>query len=117
MRISTNNEYGELQSIILGSVKNGCWPIDDQFFNKMIDASTFPGTFTKGSLPTDIIQQTEQQLNHLQDILEQRGVTVVRPNTNRPHCAFSARDILLTIGDKIIVCPTPFTSRQNEAKL
>ena len=117
MRIRTDNEYGELQSIILGSVKNGSWPINDQFFNKMIDASTFHGTLIKGPLPTDIIHQTEQQLNHLQDILQQRGVTVVRPDTNRPHCAFSARDILLTIGNKIIVCPTPFSSRQHEAKL
>ena len=43
MRIRTNNEYGELQSIILGSVNNGHWPIDDQFFDKMIDASIFYG--------------------------------------------------------------------------
>ena len=51
MRIRTDNEYGELQSIILGSVNNGSWPIDDQFFNKMIDASTFHGTLIKGPLP------------------------------------------------------------------
>lgn len=34
VKISTKNEYGELKSIILGSVENFQWPENDKEFNE-----------------------------------------------------------------------------------
>ena len=117
MRIRTINEYDQLQSVLLGSVKNGAWPTNDVFFDMMIESSTYKNTLTKGPLSQSVIDQTEQELEYLQNILLKRGVEVIRPNTAQPHCAFSARDVLLTLDNKVIICPTPYFSRQNEKTL
>jgi scyllo-inosamine-4-phosphate amidinotransferase 1 len=117
MKISTNNEYGNLKSIIVGSVENMSWPSDDKEFNAGIDRSTYPGTLTRGALPKEVINEATGDLDRLVQILENRDIEVHRPLTSQPHWAYSARDILLTVGEKLIQCPTPFESRANEIEL
>ena len=117
MKISTVNEYSELKSIIVGSVENMSWPTDDNEFNRSIDRSTFPGTLTRGTLPKQVSEEATEDLDRLVQILENRDIEVYRPLTDRPHWAYSARDILLTVGDMVIQCPTPFDSRANELEL
>ena len=117
MKISTVNEYSELKSIIVGSVENMSWPTDDNEFNRSIDRSTFPGTLTRGTLPKQVSEEATEDLDRLVQILENRDIEVYRPLTDQPHWAYSARDILLTVGDMVIQCPTPFDSRANELDL
>ena len=117
MKISTVNEYSELKSIIVGSVENMSWPTDDNEFNRSIDRSTFPGTLTRGTLPKQVSEEATEDLDRLVQILENRDIEVYRPLTDQPHWAYSARDILLTVGDMVIQCPTPFDSRANELEL
>ena len=107
MRIRTNNEYGELQSIILGSVNNGSWPIDDHFFNKMIDKSSYHTKLQRGPIAKDIMDITKHQLDQLCETLDKQGVSILRPSGLQEHWRLSARDVLLTIGDKVIQCPKP----------
>ena len=117
MKVSTKNEYGKLKSALLGSVQGGAWPHDDEFLEEMIDASTWPTTLEKIKFNEDVINDTQHELSLLQDLLESNGVEVHRPKINGSHWAYSARDILLTVGDKLIECPTPYSSRRNEAEL
>ena len=117
MKISTVNEYSELKSIIVGSVENMSWPTDDNEFNRSIDRSTYPGTLTRGTLPKQVSEEATEDLDRLVQILENRDIEVYRPLTDRPHWAYSARDILLTVGDMVIQCPTPFDSRADELDL
>ena len=102
MKIFTKNEYSTLRSVIVGSAQQSAWPMDDPAFDRSIEASTHEGTLIKGPLPDDIIEEAEQDLDRLVYILEQEKVTVYRPETTRSHWSYSARDILLTVGNRII---------------
>ena len=117
MKISTRNEYGALKSVIVGSVDNMEWPTDDKEFNAGIERSTYPGTLTRGALPKEVMLEASEDLERLVQILENRDIEVYRPLTEQPHWSYSARDILLTVGDMVIQCPTPFDSRSNELQL
>ena len=117
MKISTKNEYGELKSVIVGSVENMSWPTEDKEFNAGIDRSTYPRSLTRGALPKEVIIEASEDLERLVQILENRDIEVYRPLTDKPHWAYSARDILLTVNDTVIQCPTPFQSRADELNL
>lgn len=117
MKIFTKNEYSPLRSVIVGSARQSAWPMDDPAFDQSVDASTYESTLIRGPLPDHIVQEAEEDLNRLVDILVQETVTVYRPKIIRPHWSYSARDILLTVGNTIIECPTQYLSRANEAEL
>ena len=117
MQISTSNEYGKLKSVIVGSVNNMSWPADDKEFNTSIDRSTYPTTLIRGAIPDAVKHEATEDLERLVNILENKKIKVYRPLTNKPHWAYSARDIILTIGDMVIQCPTPFDSRADELEL
>ena len=117
VKISTKNEYGELKSIILGSVENFQWPENDKEFNEGISRSTYHETLTPGKPPVHVMNEASADLDSLSSIMEDRDIMVHRPVISTTHWAYSARDILLTVGNKIIQCPTPFSSRANELEL
>tara|TARA_E500000318_G_scaffold7736_3_gene7145 strand:+ start:541 stop:1449 length:909 start_codon:yes stop_codon:yes gene_type:complete len=117
MKISISNEYGSLKSVIVGSVDNMSWPEGDIEFNRSIDRSTYPTTLIRGPIPDVVKQEATDDLRRLVDILENRKIQVHRPLTTKPHWAYSARDIILTIGDMAIQCPTPFDSRADELEM
>jgi N-dimethylarginine dimethylaminohydrolase len=117
MKIFTKNEYSPLRSVIVGSAKQFAWPADDPAFDQSIAASTYEGTLIKGPLPDHITEEAEEDLTRLVDILEQEKVTVYRPYITQTHWSYSARDILLTVGNTIIECPTQYSSRAQESGL
>jgi N-dimethylarginine dimethylaminohydrolase len=117
LRVSVNNEYGELKSVLLGTVENMAWPSNDKEFDNGIARSTFDGTLTRGSLPPSVIEQANEDLNKFAVVMDKRGIDIIRPQTVGYHWAYSARDVLLTLGDKVIECPTPFSSRAFELDL
>jgi len=117
MKVSTTNEYGLLKSVIVGCVENFQWPENDNEFDRSITRSTYPTTLTRGALPNSVYEEATQDLNRLVEILTKRNIEVHRPVTSKPHWAYSARDIILTVGDMVIQCPTPFESRANELQM
>ncbi len=117
MIVSTKNEYGELRSVLVGSVDNFSWPIDDNEFNSGIARSTYEGKFDQGPVSEIVINEAREDLHKLAETLESRGIEVHRPKITEPTWAYSARDILLTVGNTLIECPTPFSSRSRELDL
>ena len=117
MKVFTRNEYSPLRSIIVGSAQQSAWPINDYAFDASIASSTYKGTLTPGILPNQLVQETEEDLNQLVDTLEREGITVYRPTITQPNWSYSARDILLTVGNQVIECPTQYSSRANELDL
>ena len=115
MKISTKNEYSELKSIIVGRCEQHEWPIGDSAFDEMIQASTYPDTLPRETLPSIVTQQAQEDLQHMADVLESRDITVYRPTITKPNWCYSSRDVMLSIGNRIIECPTMYTSRINEA--
>ena len=116
MKISTQNEYSLLRSIIVGSAKQFSWPINDTEFDKSIASSTFEYSHEKKILPADIIKETEEDLDRLVNVLEKENVKVYRPKIDKSNWSYSARDIILTVGSRVIECPTRYHSRANEAE-
>lgn len=116
MKINSVNEYSNLKSVLVGSVDNFHWPTGDQAFDKSLQESTYPGSISRGPLDKTVQQQTKDDLDRLIEILDKNGIQTFRPKVDRPHWAYSARDILLTVGNKIIECPTPFASRWQEGQ-
>ena len=117
MIVSTKNEYGELRSVLVGSVDNFSWPIDDNEFNSGIARSTYEGKFDQGPVSEIVINEAKEDLEKLVETLESRGIKVHKPKITEPTWAYSARDILLTVGNTLIECPTPFSSRSRELDL
>ena len=117
MIVSTKNEYGELRSVLVGSVDNFSWPIDDNEFNSGIARSTYEGKFDQGPVSEIVINEAREDLEKLVETLESRGIKVHKPKITEPTWAYSARDILLTVGNTLIECPTPFSSRSRELDL
>jgi N-dimethylarginine dimethylaminohydrolase len=116
MKIFTKNEYSSLKSVIVGSAKQSVWPSHDPAFNQSIESSTFKNTLTRGPIPMHIIKEAEEDLEKLVKTLEKNKVKVYRPIINEPTWSYSARDILLSVGNTIIECPTQYSSRRDEAK-
>ena len=114
MNVDTRNEYSNLKSVIVGDIEGFGWPTDDDFFINMIDKSSYHTKLTRGSIAEDVIDITRHQLDELCEILDKQGVSILRPTGLKDHWRLSARDVLLTIGTKIIQCPTPYVSRREE---
>ena len=127
MKISTRNEYGKLKSVILGRPEGANWPTGDLFFDRMMMLSNYPKKIKRGALPEHVITKARQDLLYMKDKLQDFGVEVYRPEmmdyarmvTHAEHTtsgmhSYSARDLILTVGDMAIECPTPFVSRYRE---
>ena len=127
VKVSTKNEYGELKSVILGRVEGAYWPIGDLFFDRMYSLSTYPKELKKGPVPESVINEARADLFQMRDLLEDNGVKVFRPeihdsrrttvhygHTTTGMHSYAARDLILTVGNLAIECPTPFVSRYKE---
>ena len=127
MKVAVKNEYGQLKSIILGRVDGANWPTGDSFFDKTLALSTYKGKLQKGPVPEQVIENARNNLLHMKDVLQDHNVNVFRPEikdytqshthygniTSGLH-TYSARDLLLSVGNMVIECPTPFASRYVE---
>jgi N-dimethylarginine dimethylaminohydrolase len=127
MKISTKNEYGALKSVIVGRPDNANWPTGDAVFDAFLDLSTYERRLTKGRIPDKVVNEAREDLLDFINLLKDNGVAVHRPfitdwtktfvtnqNITSGMHTYSARDLLLTVGNTVIECPTPFVSRQQE---
>jgi scyllo-inosamine-4-phosphate amidinotransferase 1 len=127
MKVFTKNEYSELKSVIVGRPDKANWPTGDIYFDRLIQLSTYEPKLKSGPVPDQVIKEASDDAYAFIDLLEDHGVKVYRPEivdwrrtvaglnhvTNGMH-SWSARDLLLTVGDMVIECPTPCISRQHE---
>lgn len=127
MKVSTKNEYGALKSVILGRPDGANWPTGDLYFDRMCQLSSYPKKLEKGPVPEKVIDEARNDLLYMRDVLEDHDVKVFRPEikdytrsvTHYQYLSsgmhsYSARDLLLSVGDMVIECPTPFISRYQE---
>ena len=117
MIISTKNEYDALKSVLVGSVDNFAWPIGDKEFDTAIDRSTYEVTLDRGPVAQTVINEAREDLDRLCGKLQDKGVEVIRPQIDKSTWSYSARDIILAVGNTVIECPTPFSSRSRELDL
>ena len=117
VKVSTKNEYDQLIRVMVGRVENFKWPDDDTEFDRAISRSTYHETLAYSTPPDHVIHDAMADLNKFCAIMEDRGVEVRRSVIEKEHWSYSARDILLTVGNKVIQCPTPFASRAKELEL
>ena len=120
MKIKSSNEYSRLRSVIVGTASNANWPTKDPEFRKMEETTLWKHSpVPSGPVEQSIIEQTEQELEHMCNQLVSWGVEVHRPWT-LDYQAFDGmygycpRDRLLIIDDKIIDCNMRFPVRQRE---
>jgi len=117
VKVSIKNEYDQLITVMVGRVENFKWPDNDAEFDRAISRSTYHETLAYTTPPDYVIQDAMADLDKFCAIMEDRGVEVCRSVIEKEHWSYSTRDILLTVGNKVIQCPTPFSSRANELEL
>ena len=131
MRVSSNNEWGKLRSIVVGTAINAHFPTKDSIYT----SSTAGGGWREtpppsGMVPEQIIEETEEDLDLLIHTLDRFAVSVYRPNTvdftktvsttdweTDGQYAYCPRDTHLVIGDLVIEAPMASRARQHEAIL
>lgn len=120
MKISSNNEWDPLRSIIVGSAKNANWPSGDPVFALESQKTTWKETpVPAGPVPEWITQEAEQELDALSQILQELGVTVYRPSemdfvARGGMYNYCPRDRLLIAGDKIVDTAMMYPCRDME---
>jgi N-dimethylarginine dimethylaminohydrolase len=131
MIINSNNEWGRLRSVVVGSAVNASFPTKDLIYT----TSTATGAWKESPPPSGlvsekIVEETEEDLSLLVSTLTNLDVTVHRPNTmdftktvSTPdwetdgQYAYCPRDTHLVIGDMVIETPMTTRARQHEAIL
>ena len=113
--VQSDNEWGKLKEIVLGTSKFMNWSKSDIEYNKILNR----GKLDSGPAPDKIIHETEIALDYFQRQLENLGVKVHRPKTMdyQKRDAFGnycPRDTVLVVGDKVILTPTRWRTRRVE---
>lgn len=109
--VNSNNEWDQLTEVILGTSKGMYWP----------DAAGVKWEVLPNGqhIPDYILEKTEEGLQHYKSILESYGVKVLRPqymdySKINGFGAYSTRDTIAVIGNKVIFTPTRFEYRRRE---
>ncbi len=109
--VYSHNEWDPLKEVILGTARGMYWPIADGVKWEILPSGQ--------KMPSHIIEQTEQGLTEYSNKMKTYGVNVLRPKTRNYETvngfgAYSTRDTVLIIGNKVIYTPTRFTYRREE---
>lgn len=120
MKISSNNEWGRLKEIVVGTATGANWPGTDPVFAAEKDTTLWKETpLPNGPVPQWIIDESNEDLEGLCNILRQAGVVVHRPR-DRDFVAtngmynYCPRDRLLIAGDTIVDTAMHFPCRDQE---
>ena len=110
--INSNNEWGKLKRIILGSASKFNFSTTDEIY------STY-SYMPKGPASDEAIYATEKALEIFESELKNLGVEVLRPKELDYQAldafgAYCPRDTVLVIGDKVILTPTLWKKRRVE---
>ena len=118
--IHTDNEWGALKRVIVGTADYANWPASDAAFVEQIKYSRWQETeFKFGPVDQSIIDHANNSLDRFANLLTGLGVEVSRPSPRNyqerdQFYGYCPRDTVLIIGQHIIRAPTLFPSRTHE---
>ena len=119
-KIQSDNEWGQLKRVMVGTADYANWSTSDDFFKKHMEKSRWRETeFKFGPVAPYIIEQANSSLEKFVSVLTELGVEVSRPISRNyqeldQFYGYCPRDTVLIVGNHIIRAPTPFTSRAKE---
>ena len=127
--VSSYNEWGLLEEVIVGRIENACMAPDQPAVRAVVPDAVIP-ELSRGTgkpMPEGLITKANEELNEFIRILEGEGVTVRRPDIydhtrqfetpdweSTGLCSACPRDGFLVIGDEIIETPMAWRSRYHE---
>jgi len=131
MKIHSNNEWGKLRSIVVGTALNANFPAHDYLYFKSMEGGAWKDTLPPvGPPPEQVIEESEEDLDLLIHTLDRFAVTVYRPDTidftkkvstsdweTDSQYGYCPRDTHLVVGDTVIEAPMTTRARQHEAIL
>lgn len=129
MKISSNNEWDKLRSVVIGTATGANWPAMDPTFAINWQTTLFKEVpHPKGPVVQQVIDEANEDLDELAKTLESAGVNVYRPLDNHyvskvgntqwttdQMYGYCPRDTHLVIGDNVIEAPMSYRARQMEA--
>jgi len=108
MIINSNNEWGKLRSVVVGSATHANWPSTDPVFALESSKTTWTETpVPSGAVPQWIVDEANEDLQDLTDVLTKLGVVVYRPHEmnfveREGMYNYCPRDRLLIAGSRVI---------------
>lgn len=129
--VRVHNEWDPLEEVIVGSARGarvpspdpGLWAID-------YPGCATPDDIPSGPYPSRVVEEAQEDLDHLAQMLTQAGVTVRRPDdVDHSHAystpdwtadgeyAYCPRDALLPVGSTIIEAPMTLRTRYFETRV
>lgn len=115
--IYTDNEWSDLQSVIVGSATNAHWPVFDPTFRQLEKTTKWQESpVPKGLVPQYIVDEANEDLQKLADYLTSIGVEVIRPfdldfQSFDGMYNYCPRDRVLIVGDQVIDAPMLYPTR------
>ena len=120
MIISSNNEWGKLRSVVVGSATHANWPSTDPVFAQEGAKTTWTETSVpSGAVPQWIIDEANEDLDALAQVLTTLGITVHRPHEmdfvkRQGMYNYCPRDRLLIAGSQIVNPAMMYPCRDQE---
>lgn len=120
MSYYSENEWGKLKKIVVGTATNAHWPVRCKGFRKLEETTSWHETpVPSGPVNKQIIAEANADLEVFCSILQDFGVDVVRPSDLNfadfdGMYNYCPRDRVLIVGDKAINCPMMFPCRMPE---
>lgn len=127
MIVRSSNEWGRLRSVIVGRADNARVPMQDISL-RAVNYAGNPRTIKTGPYPQRVIEEANEDLEHLCGVFATAGVTVYRPEMPRTdvrhgadgwcsdgYYALCPRDGLLVVGDTIVETPMALRARYTDA--
>jgi len=123
MIISSFNEYDPLKSVLVGIATHANFPVSDKLFQLQMSQAGWTETPPpSGPVAQQIIDETNEDLEKLCEVFDDRGITVYRPNESinfqftDGQYSYCPRDNLLVVGNRVIEAPMSVRSRQHEVQ-
>lgn len=120
MKLSSNNEWGKLKSVVVGSATHANWPSNDPVFSQEHLKTLWKETpVPSGAVPQWIVDEANEDLDELAGVLTKLGIEVFRPNAMNfvelnGMYNYCPRDRLLIAGDRVIDPAMMYPCRDQE---
>lgn len=118
--VSSSNEWGTLQKIIVGDASRANWPVNCPDFRRQEETTLWKETpVPSGPVPQHIIDEANEDLQNFADILLDLDVEVLRPEpidfqAKDGMYNYCPRDRFLVVGDRVIDTPMAYSCRDME---
>ena len=118
--LGSNNEWGLLKEVILGTATNAHWPVHCPEFRNLENTTKWTDSpVPSGPVDQKIIDETNQDLEKFKETLESLSIKVYRPadldfQSFDGMYNYCPRDRVLVVGNTAIDAPMLYATRQKE---